>query len=525
MNELMNQQAPVNHLMNFYHNTDEEKYQHFFKADETGSVAACTAKVKAALTTLESAKSELEEEYAKMYSHNYQPVNQVNIFQYNGRTGVGNAYDITGVQVNLQSYNEGEYTLRSLDTKHGEITMLDGYCYDLASFVLKTYKYNISGDNSKCTFTLINELLVPFFEDAVYTRAGRRLGGYNYGISGVLREYNSSEFINTFYNLERHYNYNLDTMRDIQERNPAFEVIIKTAPDSLMDDLLQMRDIEKSQPIYKILDITPDIYNVLLEKKIEVQYVSLRPFIKQKDVFHKTEMEWIDMIEEMKQKEDDLRFFHIEFEGYYYRSYKDCQLLGFLAENYSKSELLRKYYSFGKFCDYVIEETINQGFSEVRLFVTELIDYLRMCRDQNIVPTLYSSYLQQTHDIAKRNHKVYLDTMQEEIFAKRYEGFKTVKVGKEEDEYQVLAPTKSDDVKHEGDALNHCCASYIKRILDGTTQIFFLRKDPLVSLITLEVREGKICQARGMHNRKPTNEENKAIEEFAKKSKLEYTAY
>lgn len=140
-----------------------------------------------------------------------------------------------------------------------------------------------------------------------------------------------------------------------------------------------------------------------------------------------------------------------------------------------------------------------------------------MCAMDDIKPTLYSSYLKQTHDITSRNHKVIVEKENEEIFKSRYKDFKEYK-GKM---YYVVAPKNSDDLKKEGDRLNHCVASYIKRVIDGECLIYFLRTNKEESLITFEVRHNTIVQVRGLHNRKPTKKEQQALKDFAKCRKME----
>lgn len=360
---------------------------------------------------------------------------------------------------------------------------------------MKKYRYNVSGDNSKCSFRLYSECIVPFLDKE---KPVRYRNGYttemDWEHERILSKYDADEFINTLYGINVTTGMNLQDAYRAYNTNAAFELILKTAPASLMAPLLAMRNIEKSEPVYKLLGLDKPIYEQALAEGVELQCYEMRSYIINKDVFHKTAPEWIEMIKEFAQKENDLNFFHITYAtSYMRRNYEHCKLLWVLAESYCNNKNFQKHYTFGKFSSYVVEETINQGFTPLEDFIMKLRDYLRMCEDQNIRPTLYSSYLTQTHDIAARNHKVFLDQEQEKIIAKRYEGFKTVKVGKEK-EYQVLAPTSSDDIKKEGDALNHCVASYIKRVLDGETKIFFLRKDPLVSLITLEIRDGKFAK-------------------------------
>ena len=173
-------------------------------------------------------------------------------------------------------------------------------------------------------------------------------------------------------------------------------------------------------------------------------------------------------------------------------------------------------YSFGKFANYVINETINQGYNRIRDFISELRDYLIMCKEDGIKPTLYSSYLKQTHDITSRNHNVKVEQEKEEMFQSRYKDFKPYR-GKK---YIVVAPKNSNDLKKEGDTLNHCVASYIKRVIDGECLIYFLRIDKDKSLITFEVRHNDIVQVRGLHNRKPNENEIQALKDFAKYRKL-----
>lgn len=232
---------------------------------------------------------------------------------------------------------------------------------------------------------------------------------------------------------------------------------------------------------------------------------------------HKTENEWFELIDEMKHYEEDLRFYNIEFyrSGYYYN--RNDSLLATMLTSYTHEQVFRDNYSFGKFANYVINETINQGYNSINDFVVELRDYLNMCTTDDIKPTLYSSYLKQTHDITSRNHKVIVEKEKEETFTSRYKDFKEYK-GKM---YYVVAPKNSNDLKKEGDRLNHCVASYIKRVIDGECLIYFLRTNKEESLITFEVRHNTIVQVRGLHNRKPTEKEQQALRDFAKCRKME----
>ena len=83
------------------------------------------------------------------------------------------------------------------------------------------------------------------------------------------------------------------------------------------------------------------------------------------------------------------------------------------------------------------------------------------------------------------------------------------------------APQETKDLQKEGDTLNHCVASYIKRVVENQCLIYFLRTNKEESLITFEVRNNAIVQVKGKHNRKPSDSEVLALQEFAKARGLE----
>lgn len=170
--------------------------------------------------------------------------------------------------------------------------------------------------------------------------------------------------------------------------------------------------------------------------------------------------------------------------------------------------------------DYVCEEAVNQGFKTLNSFMGELRDYLDMCVSMDIKPTLYSSYLKQTHDITSRNYEVKLTEEQEEMFENAYKEFKPFVT--EDKTYSIIRPKNADDVKHEGSALNHCVYSYLSKIIKRNCLIVFLRKTKATDkpLITIEIENKTIVQARGASNRSITEDEYKAICEYAKKNKL-----
>lgn len=132
----------------------------------------------------------------------------------------------------------------------------------------------------------------------------------------------------------------------------------------------------------------------------------------------------------------------------------------------------------------------------------------------------YPTHLHTAHDVVDRNFKVFQKTYDEEEFKKNvnYE-LEHKGVG-----WKVIAPKTTQDVKDEGTNLNHCVGSYVQKILDGTTQILFLRTDEEDSLLTVEVRDGRIIQAKGDWNRNPTPTEKRWLQIYAEKKGLTYVS-
>ena len=461
---------------------------------------------------------ELHNELEKAYSKSFEPIPNKIIIRYDGRMAE-KFYDIaTGLEVDEIGADDITYTIYN---KSDTISVVVGYSYELASIITKEYKYNISRDNTKINTKLIAERVISFMEQkqvSLYLEEEKIVEENNWSNIEPLSRIKDNLFINTLYGVDYKGKYNLKELRERNLCNKSFEIILKTSPKEIMDDLLKL-NLEQALPIYKIIGVSQETYNKAVERGVVKTLFDNRDYIsgKKNETYsvNKTESEWLEIIDEMKHYEEDLQFYNIDYSsGYYYG--RNGSLLETLL-TYYVGEVFKNNYSFGKFSNYVINETINQGYNRIRDFIGELGDYLRMCKADDIKPTLYSSYLKQTHDITSRNHNVKVEKENEETFKSRYKDFKEYK-GKV---YSVVAPKDSNDLKKEGDTLNHCVASYIKRVIDGECLIYFLRKDKEESLITFEVRHNTIVQVRGLHNRKPTENEQQALKEFAKCRKME----
>ena len=512
----------INYSKNYF-TKEEHDFSHVF--DTVGvNEDANIQKIKRELDKLKrdvtKKEEELHNEIGNFKKTNYVPVEEKIIVKYDGNSGIYRFELFSGLPY-VENDDDVRISVYNVTSKKGTIEVIVGYNFELGGIVTKKYSYSINKD---CDFLKVRpqaESFISFFED-------KRVN-YLFDTSEVqeidsreerwaynnILGYKNKGFINGFYGVDYAGNATLRELIRYYNNNKSFEIILKTAPNCIMDKLLG-KTIETAIPVHKILGITKDTYDKAIEKNI---LLDLYYCLDYKQEANKTEKELLEFIEEAKDKEEELIFYRVAIGTSYYFDEKDVEDGGLAKTilHYYSYYGFSENYSLGKFADYIITETINQGYTSVKAFIEELHDYLAMCKADGIVPTLYSSYLKQTHDIASRNHSLKVEKENEDIFKNRYEDFKTTRVG----DFYVVAPKGSNELKQEGDNLNHCVASYIKKVIDGKCLIYFLRKDVKESLITFEVVDNRIVQARGMHNRRPNEKELGALKKFAEKAKME----
>ena len=92
----------------------------------------------------------------------------------------------------------------------------------------------------------------------------------------------------------------------------------------------------------------------------------------------------------------------------------------------------------------------------------------------------------------------------------------------ETEKFLIRLPEKVHEIRKEGNELHHCVATYIERMLGGKTCILFIREkeNPGQAFYTIEVKDGKVIQCRGKHNKAMTEEVKDFVKQF-KKRKLE----
>ena len=154
------------------------------------------------------------------------------------------------------------------------------------------------------------------------------------------------------------------------------------------------------------------------------------------------------------------------------------------------------------------ERTTQYGgprYGDMQAVTSEWRDYLDMCGklgyDLSNSFVLYPKDLQQAHDEAQGRVKAKADAQLRRDFEA---AMRTIggQPNFETDGMKIVLPASPDDIVAEGQALHHCVGNYVDRVARQECIILFLRQcaEPAKPFYTVEVREKKIVQVRGMRN-------------------------
>ncbi|MBR5883860.1 MAG: PcfJ domain-containing protein [Bacteroidaceae bacterium] len=165
-----------------------------------------------------------------------------------------------------------------------------------------------------------------------------------------------------------------------------------------------------------------------------------------------------------------------------------------------------------KYIDYL---SVFEGIEPCKALVTEIGDYANMMRQISDKYEKYPRYFLSSHKIACRNYNRLKQQFDEQNFQKQRKPEYEITCG----DYVFIYPKTTQEIKDEAVQQNNCVASYIQRVIEGDCHILFLRKKdaPNASLVTIEVRNGTIVQARQAYNNPITAEQQEAVNAFNKK--------
>ena len=525
-------------IANFYKSATHDYESFFNNYEASAKEKEINARIKHLTDQLEEARVEMTKVQNNRYNSDFTPLGKKIIVHYSSnRSDVELFFDLfTGTSTSRDYLEPNTFIIKEINLKGGDFWVNVGYCFPLGAIVSRHYRYRIATNNASCNFIMDGEQLIPILEPDANPVSNGNAPVYEAGMGDSAVFFISQVWDIPVENIGVKYTFR--ELRFALSRNKSTEIIFRTAPKSIQNALLSLK-IETAEPVYKLVHLTKAEYKEASDRNVLDDWMNLLSIIKSsfrddsknyyygnndnmtlEDFCHYTNQEWFDIIEKAKYWDEEFEFNHVQIGGYGGNVFS-ATLSAYLRDNNSyRNSKFYQFYTFGKFMDYVCEEAVNQGFKSLNSFMGELRDYLDMCVSMDIKPTLYSSYLKQTHDITSRNYEVKLTEEQAEMFENAYKDFKPFVT--EDKTYSIVRPKNADDVKHEGSELNHCVASYISRILKRNCLIVFLRKTDKLdkSLVTIEVENKAIVQARGASNRSITEEEYRAICEYAKKNKL-----
>ena len=521
-------------IANFYKSSTHDYASFFNNYEVSAKEKEINARIKELTDKLEEAKIEITKVQNIRYNSDFTPLGKKIIVHYKSNRSDSNLYfDLfTGAPVDYDSLSPNTFVIKEINLKGGDFWVNVGYCFLLGAVVSRHYRYKIATNNASCNFIMDGEQIIPILEPDAQPVSNGVTPAYEAGMGDSAVYFISQAWDIPIENIGPKF-----TFRELKlalSKNKSTEIIFRTAPKSIQKALLSLT-IETAEPVYKLVHLTKAEYKEANDRNILDDWMSLQSIVDSafkkneyndynkgltlEDFCHYTNQEWFDIIEKAKYWDEEFEFNHVRVDGNgnVFSYTLECYMR---TNYYYRNSKFYQFYTFGKFMDYVCEEAINQGFNTLNSFIGELRDYLDMCISMDIKPTLYSSYLKQTHDITSRNFKVKLTEEQAEMFENAYKDFTPFIT--EDKTYSIIRPKNADDVKHEGSALNHCVASYISKILKKNCLIVFLRKTKATNkpLVTIEIGNEAIVQARGASNRSITEDEYKAICEYAKKNKL-----
>lgn len=178
---------------------------------------------------------------------------------------------------------------------------------------------------------------------------------------------------------------------------------------------------------------------------------------------------------------------------------------------------------FKRFLTYLFRDLYAEGIAVIDAHILEsYYDCLNMQKEiYDKVKDKYPTHFKETHDKI-----VLIYNLNEEYFReKKVEALNIHNKFLEykDKEYSIIVAKTSQDLIEEGINLHHCVGSYVNKVKNGVCSIFFLRKTNEIdtSLITIEVRQDKILQVRGLCERLMDDQERKFLQKWCQLKGLE----
>lgn len=147
----------------------------------------------------------------------------------------------------------------------------------------------------------------------------------------------------------------------------------------------------------------------------------------------------------------------------------------------------------------------GEGIYSMSEAQTLLRDYWRMAHVLNMNVKRFPENLKAQHDKINIRHSFLVATETDKALGQQYSDFKEYAKG----DFIMTFPMSSGDLISEGAELGHCVGSYVTRVAEGKTRVFFLRRKeaPETPYCTVELREDKVVQMK-LKGNKLLNDDN-----------------
>lgn len=164
------------------------------------------------------------------------------------------------------------------------------------------------------------------------------------------------------------------------------------------------------------------------------------------------------------------------------------------------------------YCD---ELKTFEAIDNMCYLIREIYDYANMMKSISNKYDKYPKHFLTSHRIAVRTYTRLKRDFDEKLFQKKRISNYECSFG----DYVFLYPKTIAEIKDEAVQQNNCVASYIDDVIEGKCHIMFLRKKERKedSLVTLEIRNNKIVQAKRRFNYSITDEQQEVIDKWNKR--------
>ena len=177
--------------------------------------------------------------------------------------------------------------------------------------------------------------------------------------------------------------------------------------------------------------------------------------------------------------------------------------------------LIKKYkYNAKSLLNYLDYLKTFEAIDNIRYLLFELLDYVNMMSTISNKFDKYPKNFLTTHRISCRNYNNFKQQFNELKFSESIKKDMEICIG----DYMFVYPKSTQDMKDEAAQQSNCLASYIQKVIDGECDILFLRKkeDINKSLVTLEVRNNQIVEAKQKYNRPVSEKQQEVINKWNK---------